>query len=310
MDPRSDFLLELLHKLGAPLMAAVGSHSSGADAGEQDAGTVAALLTESVKISIALSQAMNLKPGEGDADAIRVSLAALAGGLVAESYRKTGRVPGDADSRRLSKALESIIVFADNFAPAAEHAARLKTLAGPPPFFDPVQTNIYAIHALLPVIAAAAEFSFGQPETRLVQDIATRLNDKAAAIQDGLGVGNEMGNLVLLQALAQIYAGAHRAETKRLQSAGGDQNASLDAVWAAFDRQVQMVEVLMTATAGQSSARGSGGGVRPAPPAADPAEEMPPPAEAPPAQTAQAPTQPAAAAPPAGGSPMSFFKKK
>lgn len=300
MAPRIQFLIQLLQKLGAPLMGAVNTHSSGDESGEKDAQAMAALLSESIKISISLSQAMNLRPEDGDADAIRVALAALAGGLVADSYRQTGRVPGENDVRRLSKALESVIVFADNFAPAAEHAQRLQTLEGTPPFMDPVQTNIYSIHALTPAIAAIAEFSFGQSDTRLIQDVSDRLGAKAKEVLTSLGgSGGAMNELVILQALGQIYAGAHRAETKRLKERGNDGAASIDAVWASFDRQVAMLGVLLGSAAGgtQVASSSGGGGIKPA-------------VEAPVAPPPAAPDAPPPATPPAGGTPMSFFKKK
>lgn len=300
MDSRTQFLLQLLSKLGAPLMAAVNAHSSGDEGGQRDASVMASLLSESVRISISLSQAMNLKTDDGDADAIRVALAGLAGGLIADSYRQSGRVPGDNDSRRISKALESVIVFADNFAPAAEHAQRLQTLEGSPPFFDAVQTNIYTIHALLPAIAAIEEFAFGQTDIRLIQDVSDRIAAKAKELQSGLiNGGNTMSELVVLQALGQVYASAHRAETKRLRAAGDDQGtATIDTVWASFDKQVAMLEVLLGSMAG-GAGTSSGGASR-----VKPSASMP---------DTQTPSQAAPAAPPpaaAGGSPMSFFKKK
>src|SRR4051812_11289662 len=117
MDPRSKFLLQILHKLGTPLMRAVNAHPDSGDvSGQKDAQTIAALLSETVKISISLSQAMNLKPEDGDADAIRVALAALAGNLVADSYAQQGRIPGEAEARRISSGLQSVLSFSDNFA--------------------------------------------------------------------------------------------------------------------------------------------------------------------------------------------------
>jgi len=307
MDSRTNFLVQLLQKLGAPLMGAVSVHSSGDEA--KDAQTMAALLSESVKAGIALSQAMNLKTDDGDADAIRVSLATLAGGLIADSYKQNGRVPGDAEGRRIQKSLEAVIVFADNFAPAAEHAQRLQTLEATPPFFDPVQTNIYAIHALIPAISAISEFSFGQEGGRLIQDVSDRIGAKAKEMLTKLGANsNTMDELVILQALGQIYAGAHRTETQRLKSAGDqDGAATLEAVWKSFDLQVAMLDVLLSSMGGSSSGatRSGSGSVKPA--IENQAEEPTAPVQPPPAP----PAAPPPAAPPAqGGNPMSFFKKK
>ena len=284
-------------------MAAVESRTDHTGGEQNEAKTLAALLSESVKISISLSQAMNIKTDDGDDDAIRVALAALSGGILADTYRQTGRLPGDNDVRRISKALESVIVFADNFTPAAEHANRLETLEGPPPFFDAVQTNIFSVHALLPVIAAVCEFSFGQQDARLIQDIAERLGARAKDFRARLTPdGTAMAEMVILQALAQIYAAAHRAETTRAQQTGDAQvQPSMDSVWSAFDRQSAMVEVLMGAMAGVAVEASDTSAVKPEP-AVSPAEVVAPVTQAAPELEAEAP--------PAGASPMTFFKKK
>jgi len=303
MESRSQFVLQLLQKLGAPLMRAVNAHASGDETGQKDAQTIAALLSETVKISISLSQAMNLKPEDGDADAIRVALAALAGHLVADSYALNGRVPGEGEGRRIAKALESVLAFSDNFAPAAEHAPRLQTLDGTAPFFDPMQANLYTINALVPAIAAIAEFPFGQQETKLIQEVSDKLSQRATALKvdllgaDANGPDGKMAEMVILQSLAQIYASAHRAETARLKTLPEDgAAASLQPVWDLFDRQLAMVEVLIAPTSDTVSGGRGGKGVKPAAEAS--------------AQSEPTPQQPAAGpAKPVGGSPMSFFKK-
>ena len=286
-------------------MRAVNARSDGADEGAKDAQTISALLSETVKISISLSQAMNLKPEDGDADAIRVTLAALAADLVADSYKETGRLPSDTDSRRIAKSLESVLAFTDNFAPAAQHAQRLQTIDGTAPFMDEMQANLYAMNALVPAIAAIAEFPFGQQEAKLIQEVATALSDRAKTLRsnlaqiEGEGADAKMAELVLLQSLAQIYAAAHRAETARLKTLPEDARGelSLTPVWKQFDRQLAMLEVLLGTSAGNASGRG-GKGVKPA-------------AEAPAEEQQSAPVESAApAAPPAKpANPMSFFKK-
>jgi hypothetical protein len=326
MDSRSQFLLQLLEKLGAPLMRAVNARPSGADlSGQQDAQTIAALLSETVKISISLSQSMHLKQEDGDADAIRVALASIAGGLVADSYEQTGRIPAEADARRISGALESVLAFSGNFAPAAEHAPRLQTLNGTAPFIDPMQAELYAMNALVPVIAAVAEFPFGQQETKLIQDISAKLSERAKSLREKLAnisgeADAKMAELVILQSLANLYASAHRAETARLNTLSDEARGgalSLDPVWSAFDRQLSMLQVLIGAVASGAVSGGAGGGVKPA--VETPATQapiQPAPIEQPPEQAAPPVDQPAQshAQPQAStdkpANPMAFFKKK
>ncbi len=299
IDTRTDFILQLLQKLGTPLMLAVNRHPSADPAA--DAKTMAALLSESVKISISLSQAMNLKEQDGNQDAIRVSLATLAAGLVGDFYSQHGRIPTDGDVNKITSSLQSVIVFADNFAPAAEHAKRLKTLDGTPPFFDAVQADIYAIHALLPAMAAIAEFSFGQQETKLLQEVAEKLRGEAKAfLAKSKAPSDDMGELVVLSALSQIYAGAHRAQIQTLKNTGSEGGmASMADIWMSFGKQVAMLDVLMGGVLGDGSGSAvtSGGGGK-SPDIVVSSEQTPP--APPPEQTPPA----------AGASPMTFFKKK
>lgn len=291
---RTDFLLQLLQKVGSPLTAATVRHSSGNP--QDDARVLATMLSESVKISIGLSQALNLKTEDGDADAIRVALAKLSAGLVAESYAQTGRIPGDGESTKITKLLESVIVFSANFAPSEEHTKRLKMLDSTPPFFDPVQINLYVMNALLPVLSAVAEFSFGQPETKLVADIAARLQTESKQVLSTLGNVNPVDELVALQALSNLYASVHKSHVAAFKQTSGDAAPSIEQVWKEFSLRRAMVDVLLGATLKDTAASqtsSSGGGVSPAPQA----ESAP--VQAPQAQQATG-----------GGSPMSFFKKK
>lgn len=302
MDPRSQFKIQLLEKLGTPLMRAMSVQ--GASATADTAQAIAGMLSESVKISIYLSQVMKLTPEDGDADAIRVALASIAGDLVADTYAQTGRTPTDADAQKIAKSLEAILAFSDNFAPASEHAQRLQTLGGGVPFIDPMQTTIYAMAALTPVISAVSEFPFGQQESKLIQDVAAKLAEHAKKLQSGLvteplsPAETKTAELVILQSLGQIYAAAHRAETNRLHTLPEEQRGgelSMQPVWDSFDRQIAMVEVLLSSMSGENLGSGRGGkGVKPA--AEAPAEEAP---------AEQAP----AAQPAKPANPMSFFKK-
>jgi hypothetical protein len=110
--------------------------------------------------------------------------------------------------------------------------------------------------------------------------------------------------MVILQALGQIYATAHRAETKRIKTIPENERSgefSLQPVWDALDKQVAMLEILLGAmTDGAVRGGRRGGGKKPA-------------VEAP-VTTESEPEVKSAATPPAqpvrpGGSPMSFFKK-
>lgn len=323
-DFRSSFLVQLMDKLGGPLVCALlsqggGVSSSGEDT--RDAQTIASLLMETVKVSISLSQAMNLRPDDGNPDAIRLGLACVGASLIGEVYKEEGRIPAEGDQRRIVKALESVLAFSGNFAPSPEHGARLSslsTLSGGMPFFDEAQSNVFVLHALAPVVSAVVDFSFGQQESLLVQDIAARLGQKVKDLHHAMAPNareedSKTARMVLLQLVGRLYAAAHRAETDRLRALEDrdSETASIENVWGAFEKQIAVLDVLASTLGSavaaerqeKASGEGAGGGVKPSPAAEEkilvnqPVTSSPVPSSVPPSSSIRP------------GSPMSFFKK-
>lgn len=343
MTPRVLFLIELLDKLGAPLMlSAVGA--GGDDAAQAKA--VAGMVGASVQLGMALGQGIGVNDtaaGEDEADSLRVALTALSAPVVGELYRALGRVPGDEDIRKTAKALDSVITLAQNFSPAAGHAARLKLIDGSRPMFDASQSQIFYLSAMLPVLGVVAEFSYGKPENQLLAEIAAKLEQRAESLRgDLMGSGADdaevrFSELMILQSLARLYAECHRAHTRDVMAEEEPVNApSIDPVWTAFDTRLAMLETLLNIAVPESergaampapapvsttppaaaTAPSAGGSsplgmfakkpaeaAAPAVPAAEPAPVDSPPATPPAPAATNAP-------PAAGGSPMSFFKKK
>lgn len=331
---RARFASAILEKLGAPLVGAACGPAARPDEPDDEsaprraAGRVAELLGKSVQLGIQLASGMGLREG-GEDDSVRLALTALAAGLVADQYRQTGRVPGDAELRRLSTGIEAVLTFSDSFAPAADGIARLDAAGGVPPFpGDESQAALWYVAALAPVTAAVAAFPFGRPEKMLAQDIAGRLVARAAGMAAALG-GNgdektrKRAELALLGPLARIYVDCHREQTARLMAMddkaraalaqGGDGALPMDAVWDAFEMRAEMAQTLAAATAQGGRGGGSGG---PAAPSVSSAPVSSPPVSSAPVSSSSVsppvpPSAPPAAenpAPPPSGGPMSFFK--
>lgn len=304
MDSRSSYRLQLMEKLGAPLLRAL---PAGMD-GEKAAETVAALVAKSVQASLVLSQSMKLSDEDGNIDSIRLSLAALAAPLLADSYQALGKIPDDAAIEKLGKGLEATLVFAENFNPAIEHAARLKSLHEPLPVIDSTQVALLTLNALVPCVQAVHAFSYGQNETTLIKEIAERLQKTATQLSDASVKGDDgdraFGRLMVMRALAEIYAGCHR---RVLETHRGSDAPSLAPVWQAYDEQVAMLLALSGAavpTQSQAPAASSSesSGAAPMGFFKKPDEAQAPTTPPPPAPEAP-PSSPAAS-----GSPMSFFK--
>ena len=293
------FAIKILEKIGAPLAAAIEAVPlKGEDTEVEAAKIMAQMMGQAVQISIALNASLNItESDEGQADSTRLALAALAAPLLADFYRQNERVPEDQDIKRIIKAQEAVLAFAENFSAASEEKSRLTTIDHDAPFFDETQVSLAVLQALTPVIGAIAEFPFGQSETKLLQDVADRLKTDAADIAKN----GKLGEVMAVKALAQLYADCHRAETQRLASASDENRGelSLDPVWEAYRIRVAMIDAVMGTETGATGTQDTS--------APSPAAEKPPIAP-PPQESAPAQEQAPAAAPPASGNPMGFFK--
>ncbi len=314
MSQRSAFQAQMLEKLGAPLLAAATDvvarqPQDGTDTPKtQEAEHVAALLARAVQVSVSLTGLMGLKDTDAESDAIRLALAAMAGPLVADQFRQTGKVPNDTEIARLLKALEAVLTFADNFAPAADSTARLDNLTPGALLADDNQIQIHYVGALVPVVSAIAAYSFGRPDAKLIQEVTGRLVDRAGALKERCFKGEsaqagKRAELAALTALGRLYAESHRAETARLMTMNEDERTALaekaggtlpmDDVWAAFEQRAAMMETLGASLGGSTGSSDKAAPVVPqtAPPASPPAAETAPAATEPPAAEA-APTAP------------------
>lgn len=299
MVQNSKFALRVLEKIGAPLAAALEAHvPEGDDKDVESAKLMAQMMGQAVQISIALSSTLNITESEEQADSTRLALAALAAPLIGEFYRQNSRVPEEQDIKRIIKSQEAVMAFAENFTAAEEGKSRLTTINHDAPLFDQTQMSLVILQTLTPVMAAIFEFPFGQSETKLLQEVSDKLQKDAADIVTQ-NTSDDLGKVMVIKALAEIYAECHRAETARLATASDENRGelSLDPVWESYKTKLAMVETIVGVDSGST---GDSGGA-PAAPDEAATKTTPPPPTAIPAESA------APATPPAGG-PMGFFK--
>lgn len=302
MTPRTLFLIQLIDRLGLPLMGAAQEADARSD--KDMAETLAGLLGASVKLGLTMTGKMGLNEEDGDMDSVRVALSASAAHMISNYYKVHKSIPLDDAQSKLSNSVDAIITFAENFTAAQSHTARLKSLGNDKPLFDAAQSQIFFISAMQPVLAAVSDFSFGQSETALIKDITEKLQARATSLREALGgSGADEGEdrfteLMILHTLGRMYADVHAAETKALEAAGKDTAPDIENVWTRFDTQLAMLEALLNVALPGDTPSQSGSSAAQAPQPQAIAEAPPPPAE---------PTQAAPSAP--QGNPMGFFKK-
>lgn len=328
MDSRSTFLLQVLEKLASPLVASISEVSvrqmmmpdpSQAGAMRPEAEQVAGLLTKSTQMSIGLSELIDLKLPENEADSLRLALTSLASPLVANIYRLAGRTPTDAEIDRVMAAMNAVYTYSDNFSPASDATARMAVLDQDFYPSDATQVALQYMSALLPAVNSVMAYSFGQPEKQLIKDVTERLLKESQALRKTMFPhltdprDTSKSDLAVLRMATQIYSQCHFGEMAKLMATEEQARQGLapamTTLWQAFSLRMQMLEVLAEVLVpGERPVveTASSEAVKPEPIAAETKPEI---KAVPAAQAAPAAATPAAddGAP---KNPMSFFAKK
>jgi hypothetical protein len=205
--------------------------------------------------------------------------------------------------KRIVKSLQAVLPFSENFATVSEQTSRLSLLGQDTLLFDELQLDLVLMQIMTPVILAIAEFSFGQSETKLLQEIIEKLKTYSQSLVTLSDNNNKLGEMMILKSLAQIYAQCHLVEIKRLMQVSDDDRSelSLEGVWGLFDKHLAMVELI----AGLSNPErdNASEAQNPVPPPVVQSPEVIPPAPPPSASSDFPPSE----AKSGGGGPMSFF---
>lgn len=342
MDSRSQYILQIIEKIGGPLIIALSRGRRGASESQtlnpdlearEDAQAIAQLLARCVQMSIEIGRVMELDMTAPDqADRQRLALMVTAGPLIAGQFRSDGRVPGDTEQKKMMTGLEAVLAFSQNFSATQDNANALAESG-------PLQATSAMVQSLRPftsVVNAVGTFPFGQPEKKLIQEIAAKITARAEDMAKNLVPdASAADKMVITATLAEIYANCHAEEMRRMLAKPQDDGSAqegLENVWARFNIRAGMLEALAESMApAKTGSAAQSGGETPAPPPlaapAAPAESAPPASPSTPAifQSPQAaaappaapPTAPPAeppaappAAPPGGFNPMSMFAAK
>lgn len=251
-DARTQFLIQILDKIGGPLAAAVAAGPT-LDSEAAGAQRLAELLNRSVQLGLSVAADMNVRD-EGQADGVHLSLAAFASPLMAGQYLLSGQVPGDAEIKRLTTSMQAVLTFADNFTPAADSTLRIENSEPGASPADESLIYVQTLNAFAPVFQVVNDYAFGKPEAKVIQEIATRIWAKASEMRGEL-FGSDMPmkakhqtDLVLMRLLCGLYASCHNAEVRRLMTLPEQSRASakvsMDPVWVAFDKQASMAMIV------------------------------------------------------------------
>lgn len=256
---RLQSVLATFRQIGMPLLQALTDTAANRQQAGGDAGANTELFNGLVDSTVLLSQKLSGELGATDApiDAwVRWALVGAASQVVASNFKATGQ-PMQADE---ADRLAAIAVELQN---------RLKSPLLPPTSQtnEPLPNTVYTfrakmMEAMVPVVGALAQYSFGRSEHALLAEVAEKLVKTADQVTRALapaGCTPEQWRLLcwhVLRAAGQIYTESHYAEADRLLYMNPDERTAYFAahgnvppmtqVWQAFNQRMAMLATLAT----------------------------------------------------------------
>lgn len=261
MNERIAYLSQIVDKIGSPLLLSIletAARNPGARSAESmkdDAQKLAELLSRTVMLSIDLGKMIEIEKSSPEhTESLRVAMAGLASPIVGRQYEQLRRPPAEADLKKVSGALEAVLAFADNFSPSPENAIRLNLLNATGTPADAHQVTIQYLQAFVPIAGAIAVFPFGQPERKMIQDTAERINQRASEMV-GYVFGDtistdqrKLTELAFVKSLAEFYSSCHEREMERFTAGGktdaAAQQRAIAGIWTDFEARASMLETL------------------------------------------------------------------
>jgi len=255
--------LAAFHQLGLPLLQAANDAQSKDSNGQPQALNGAALgplVDNTVMLSRKLAQQLGASEDQLDAW-VRWALSGAAAQVVGAAFKTSGRPMTEAEADHIA-------------AIAIDLQSKFKSQipAGQETMPNTVATfRAKMMEAMVPVVGAVAQYSFGRAEHALLAEVAEKLVKTADQVTRALaptGASPEEWRLLcwhILKATGQIYTEAHFAESDRLLYMTPDERAAyfaqhgaiipMQQVWQAFNQRMAMLATLATYLEVPESAR-------------------------------------------------------
>jgi hypothetical protein len=249
-------LLTTFKQIGMPLLQALTDQNAQKAADGAPIPTNSDQLNAMVDSTINLSKALSDELGGSEDQVepwVRWALAGASSNIVAAHYKITGQPLPQEEAKRLAGIAISLQGKIKSLLPA---------VAGEPMPNSVATFRAKMMEALVPVVGAMAQYSFGRAEHALLAEVADRLVKTADQVTRALapsGSTPEQWRLLcwhVLKAAGQIYTESHYAEADRLLYMNPDDRAAYFAqhgnippmtqVWQSFNQRMAMLATLAT----------------------------------------------------------------
>lgn len=264
---RMQAVFTAFRQLGLPLLQAAGDthNKEGGPSQALNGETLGPLVENTVMLSQKLASQLGASEDQVDAW-VRWALAGAAAQVVGAAYKSAGRPMTEEEAEHIA-------------AIAIDLQGKFKAQipAGQENLPNTVATfRAKMLEAMVPVVGAVAQYSFGRSEHALLAEVAEKLVKTADQVTRALaptGASPEEWRLLcwhVLKAAGQVYTESHFAEADRLLYMEPDERAAYFAqhgqivpmhqVWQAFNQRMAMLATLATYLEVPESARLDAGG--------------------------------------------------
>ncbi|MFP4098398.1 MAG: hypothetical protein ACLFP8_03040 [Alphaproteobacteria bacterium] len=252
---RAELLTVIMHDIGLPVIE--GIIQVALDRSEDKVvEDVTRLLRQTVDHADDIRGLLDLAEDEEQDVSIRLNLATLSCHVIAAHYKRTGNLPTQAELKRTVSSIDRLLAFSENYIPMGRlDGVFPENIRGLSPLSRAVANLVY-LKYYVPLIDAVAEFSFGQKESRIIQDVSERLREKATEITHAL-MGKSLGvaeqkssEMLILSSLVPLYCACHNQEKNRIMALDEDARTKetskdqIENIWLLFDKRLSMMSVL------------------------------------------------------------------
>ena len=253
---RLQTLLTTFRQVGMPLLQALMDVPAGKEGEAPQAAPNTDQFNALVDSTVGLSQelAQQLGASDNQVDAwVRWALAGAASQVVASHFKAVGQPLPAEEAKRLAAIAIDLQSKFKGMMPMAAAEPMPNTIA---------TFRAKMMEAMVPVVGALAQYSFGRAEHALLAEVAEKLVKTADQVTRSLappGSTPEQWRLLcwhVLRAAGQIYTESHYAEADRLLYMNPDDRAAYFAqnnnippmtqVWQAFNQRMAMLATLAT----------------------------------------------------------------
>lgn len=248
-----ELLSYILHHITLPLVQGLDSRAATAQTKEVLTDTLVSLLDKVIQQGEALKDVIEVDAEDKDNLALRMHVASLCAKIIADSYKKTGEIPSEANVHDIVDVIRTSLTYCEDYIPLQKLSEIYPENAHRPASFLQNLADLKYLESTIPLVNAVNHFSFGQPPQKMIQNVSKKLLSYVSQMRVQL-LGSHLHDLELKEAnryilhnLAELYYGVHMAELKRIENLADNMigtessEQQIDNIWQAFEVRYEML---------------------------------------------------------------------